>query len=198
MELAIQAPKLNFKKLKLSEHALKRAKERLSCSSLQRNDILNLCKSLIGSSNTSYVGISPCEDGNNCHMFVHKKHAFHISLDLSTIVTIVNHESKVGNVRHYIGLQGKIKLIYEKELTKIQKLELVNLRKLELIKLKENIDISQIKYKMHCTRSKTAKANYGKKLIEVCTHSRLIQSELDQIRNTKHNIMQTMASTVYG
>ena len=103
------APQLNIKKLGISDHALKRARERLDYAGKSKEEILNLCKSILGSNLTKYIGISPCPDGSGeSHMYTNNKNSYHISLDLVTIVTIINHESKYDNYRHYAGLESKI------------------------------------------------------------------------------------------
>jgi len=182
-------PEINMKRLRLTDHAKLRLKEKFNMS--DEVVALNFIKSNLGGA--KYIGITTCELGEQSYMFTANKLAIYIALDLIAVKTIVK-LNDTGS--HYSGLINKINLLYKKEFGKIERLENSIIKKFNYIKVKSEMEIACLRYKKFKTRSKELKLECDRNIVDQLKLVSDYEAELKKVQTDKREIARAMSTVL--
>lgn len=212
MSVMVGEHPLNIKKIKIEEHAVKRAIQRFKRK--DKSDALNFCKSVLGSS--KYIGETTCDRGNKAHMFVsvNNKVQIYLSLDLTKIITVIDSKEKsfivydkenvntepsenhIFSKMKEIPLQDKLVKLYQTEFKKHDRLEKKMSKEFLEFKLTKELEMAQLNLLAYKTRSKNIKADALEKVKQIQNAINLNFNELKKISDDKRKISKVLASLI--
>lgn len=180
---------MNVEQLKITNHALKRIKERFNLKENSRQAILNYCKGQLR--HAKRIGIVVSDDGKEAVLYAIGRQAYYLTLDETEVITVMRHEKIT-----YDPIKDKIKEISERELRKLDRKEKSKHKYLELLMLEANIELSQLKYRLHKTRSQAVKMACQARINALEMTLQELQDEINNIKKEKTRIAKSMVAVL--
>ncbi|TVY09835.1 hypothetical protein FPZ49_10695 [Paenibacillus cremeus] len=182
-----------MKKLQVTEHAVKRAKERFNRR--DRNDVLNFCKAHLGAA--QYIGKTTSDNGEGL-MFSRHGVMIVLSEDLSKVITLmeIENRSHIARTEPNTPLYKKLKSLYETEIRKLERSEKSCNKKVDYIKAELNVELSQLNLKLLKTRSESIRCACKARINAIETYIKDKESELCNIQSEKKKIIKALACIV--
>lgn len=165
----------------LSDHGMKRARERLNWGNKSHIEIEGLLKKEL--STAEYVGQISSSDGNVSEMFVKGSVSIHLSPDLKNIITVITYDKLP-----YSPVNSKLKQLLHKEFRKLNRSESARHRRLELFRLEAKSEISELKLRAFKTRSESVRLACEGRVKSLSDRLFELENELIDIRNHKRQI----------
>lgn len=179
---------MDVNKLRLTNHAYQRIKERFNLN-CDKEGALNYCKGRL--KNAERIGIIVSKEGEETVLYAIGREAYYLSLDETTIKTVTK------NVKiTYEPIKEKIKEMHMKELRKLERKEKSKHKYLELLMLEANIELSQLKYRLHKTRSQAVKMACQARINALEITLQELQDEINNIKKEKTRIARSMVAVV--
>lgn len=178
---------MNVKKVVLTDHAYQRAIERFGLKVKDRQSVLGYCRSLLGKAKR--IGVVTSEDGNEAVLYAGDRHAFFLTLDEQKIVTVSRHEHVT-----FKPIKEKLALLHEKEIRKLERKEHALQKKIELAKLEAQVEIAELKLRIHKTRSEAVKNACQAKIKAIEQTLEEMNKELNEIKSLKRQVAKSMVS----
>ncbi len=209
-EITLDKPSIDFKSLRIDDHAVLRAKQRFKRK--DEKDALNYCKCLLG--NSKYLGETTCDRGNRAQMFVAPNNvAIYLTIDFCTIKTLMRIEEKsyivydredtasvkdkeqhVFSQIKSIPLQDKLIKLYQTEFKKHDRLEKRMIKEFTEFKLQKDIEIANLRLEQFKTRGETKKSDIQNKIDSYEAAIDYNQVELKKIQDDKRQISRALAT----
>ena len=181
---------LNVNNLKVSDHCIKRARERLNWKNLNDTHILGNLRAMLRKS--IYIGkIVTEEERKISYMFANDRRAIYLSENLEFIVTVIVHD-----VVTYAPLKDELLKSHQKEMRKITRKEKAKLKKLDDLKHDCAIEVAILKRRLKRTRSENVKQVCKTRIKAINKTIEDYENEIKQIQNEKRHIARSMVSIV--
>lgn len=180
---------MNVEQLKITNHALKRVKERFNLKDGSKQAILNYCKGQL--KHAKRIGIVISEDGKEAVLYAIGRQGYYLSLDETEIITVMRHEKITCDT-----IKDKIKEISERELRKLDRKEKSKRKYLELAILEANLELSELKYRLYKTRSKAVKMACQARIKALEMRLQELKDEINQIKKEKTKIAKSMVAVL--
>jgi hypothetical protein len=186
--------KLDVKNLAITDHAVERATERFGRRS--KADALNYCKSILGSDSCKYIGVVTGEDGKEAHLYSNGKINIYLSMNLEAVVTLMEVKDRAYHPSFSSDhpLKRKLLSIYEKEIRKYDRTEATLKKKIYNYKFEYDVQVAQLRHRIHKTRSKTVKEDCQKRIAELDTQMKNIENTLGRIVEDKRVVAKAMTA----
>lgn len=183
MEFNSMNPELNTKQISLSEHAFTRCKERLNLK--DKNSALGTIRGYLRKSKR--IGQVTSEDGKPSILYTYQSVGIYLSMDLQEVRTVVKHDRL-----RYSPLRQKVFEMYHKEFRKLGRSEKARIKKLEIAKLEADCEISDLKLRIHKTRSQAVKAACQAHINAIQQHLDDLSNEIKEIQDAKRQVAKSL------
>lgn len=178
---------LNYKKVKITEHAYKRASDRLGLTN--RNHATGQIRSIL--KNAQRIGLIVSEDGNESILYALNRIAIYLSTDLQRVITV----NRFENIT-YVPVKQKVKEIHEKELRKLDKVISSKTKYTKIIKAELGIEIANLSYRLIKTRSQSVKMACEARIKAIREYIKQLDDEVSQVQNAKRQLARSMVSVI--
>lgn len=177
---------VNPKKVKLSDHAFNRLHERFGIKSMEQ--AIGTVRQWLHFA--EFVAeVTDEENDKPALLFAYKGTSIYLSTDLTTVLTVVQKEANIYN-----PLRKQLIQLHKKKLNHFTIKERAAQRKMELFELEANAEISQLKLRMHKTRSSAVKSSCLSRINEVNFKLDEWRRELDCCKSEKRKVAKSMAN----
>lgn len=187
MEMNTRNPELNTKQINMSDHAYKRAAERLNLK--DKNVALGHIRSALRRGKR--IGHVTSEDGKLSVLYAHGRTGIYLTPDLKTVVTVTKHE-----VVTYEPLKHKLVSLHEKELRKLTRTEQARLRYLTDLKHDCDVEIAELKRRIHKTRSRNVKLQCEIRIKAIKQSIEEYENEIVELRSQRRQVARSMVALV--
>lgn len=177
---------INFNKIILSQHAVRRSKERLNMDKDNATGYLRSCLK-----KAKKIGIVVDTDGSESILYANGRIGIYVSTDHEEIKTVIKHENIT-----YSPLKSKIEELHSKELRKFKRKENACVKRLENTILEANVEISQLELRMYRSRSVSVKTACKARISAIKIHIGELEDEIKMIQDSHRQIARSMVSVV--
>jgi hypothetical protein len=178
---------IDTSKLIMTQHSLDRAKERFNMdnSTASKYFISRL-------SEASYIGIIDDEESEKqSHLFAVGRTAIHISLDLIHVLTVYKSEKVT-----YDPLKEKVLELHRKKFNRYSITEKAKQKRLHQIKLECDVEVSNLKLRIHKTKSPSVKMACEARILGIRQTINEYEREIVSIQTEKRRIARSMISVI--
>jgi len=144
-----QVKNINIKSISVTDHAILRAKERLSWGKLKDTEIVGNLRAVL--KNSTYIGeVIDNQHRKVSHMFASDRRAIYLSENYNMIVTVTTHE-----VVTYIPLKATLLELHKKEIRKLDRKQRAKERRFCNLKDDFKVDLAVAERRLNRTRSQS-------------------------------------------
>ena len=131
------------------------------------------------------------ERGNPALLYAYQGVNFYLSPNKTMVYTVINNKSNIYN-----PLRKELIHMHKRRLNHFQIKEKACKKKIELKTLEANVEISNLKLRMHKTRSITVRNECEKRIKEINESLNLVKKELDSYVSEKRKVAKSLASII--
>jgi len=179
----IKRPDIKTNEITLSNHYLKRFKERLPDAKDARKYSVD---AIVGG---SYCGITSDEEGKYAHCFMNNGFLLYLDLDLRTLKTIYTTDERSAKLVEVNEQQkqfsSKVKDLYSTEIRKLDRSFNALKKRIEEFNLHSAVEHAQLQLRIHKTKSKSVKLSCEARMTAIHLTRMAYESELKEIERSK-------------
>jgi hypothetical protein len=184
LNLGEKQPTVVMNKVKLSDHAFNRVKERFDIT--DKNQSLKRVKKIVAQG--TYLGKIADKEGIEGNLYAHNQDMVSLADD-GTIKTVMKRESFT-----YDPLKIKFLDICAKEMRKLNRRENATKRKLKNFTFDYNLEVAELERRSHRTRSHNVKMGCRSRRIVLDNEMNLLKQKITNIQNEKRKIAYSTAN----
>ncbi|SMO92232.1 hypothetical protein [Melghirimyces algeriensis] len=178
---------LDVDRMRVSRHAIRRARERYNRAN--DKDAEGYIRGILR--RAEFVGETLDDEGNHAYMFAHGRHAFIVSLDHKTILSIQRFESIT-----YGPLKEKVRDLHAKEYRKLDRRERAMRRRFELIKAEADVEIAQLRLTALKTRSEARRLACQARINAINEYINDLKTEIKTVADEKRHVARSQVSVM--
>jgi hypothetical protein len=182
--------KLNVKEVQISTHAQQRCIERVQLHNTKPKAVNNYIKNKL--TKADYIGKVVGSDGKESEMFVSNQLCFYLSIDLSTVKTVIKIDNKVP----FSPISNKVKELVHKEFRKLDRTEKAREKQLSLFECEAEVEISTLKLRMYKTKSQSVKFACQGRITALTNRLQELNNELEQIKTDKRQVAKALVTVI--
>lgn len=181
---------LNVGQIQVSTHAQQRCVERVPLHDTKPKAINRYIKNKL--TKADYIGKVVGNDGKESEMFVNNQLCFYLSLDLSTVKTVIKIDNKVP----FSPVSDKVKELVHKEFRKLDRSEKAREKQLNLFKCEADVEISTLKLRMYKSKSQSVKFACQGRIVALTNRLIELNNELEQIKTDKRQVAKALVTVI--
>lgn len=178
---------LNVDRMRVSRHAIQHARRRFNRANSK--DAEGYVRGILRKS--EFVGETVDADGKPAYMFAHGRHAFVVSLDHKTVISIQRFESVT-----YDPLKEKIREMHAKEYRKLDRKERTLKKRFELIKAEADVELAELRLNALKTRSTARKLACQARINAINDYIHEFENEIKAVADEKRRVARSQVAVM--
>lgn len=175
-----------FSKIKMTPHALKRAKERFN---MDQSIAQGYFKGLLPKAKR--IGLQTAKDGGQSILYANGRVGIYVSTDHKEIKTVLKQD-----VVSFEPIKAKVAELHAKEFRKLTRKENAQEKRLQDSIFEVNAEVASLELRKHKTRSQAVKIACQAKINALKIHINEMKEELAHLKDVKRQIARSMISVV--
>jgi hypothetical protein len=188
--LKVGKREMPINRITVSDHAHQRCVERFGLQHTGRDAVSRYIHKHLADS--KHVGKITSTDGNDGEMFVKSQFRFHLSPDLSTVITVVKVENKITPS----PVNNKLNELAHREFRKLDRKEKARIRQLKRCELEGEVEIAECKLRAFKTRSEAVKLSCNARIVALENRLEELKQEIQCIKEDKRKVAYALASII--
>ncbi|MET3508290.1 hypothetical protein [Halalkalibacter oceani] len=180
---------LNVRQVEVSDHAITRAKQRTSWANMKKEQVIGNIRALLKRSEEICETVD--EDGKPAILFAVERVAIYLTLDYKTVITIIRHEQVT-----YMPIKSKLLELHKKEIKKLERREKARIRRLEDLTIDCNVEIAELKRRIHRTKSESVKKACEARISAIRATIKEYKHEIKSIQDEKRQASRSLVAVI--